>query len=658
MSALVPLFLDVTLSLSNLTFTKVRRYTLVDGLHQIPELTIEVLCDDPALDLAALIGETAVALLDEPHLPRFDGLVRAVEQTSADPTGVSCYVLTLAPALWLTNERSGHHIFRHRSVLEIASDVAARYDHRIAAPELRLSRGAQDWPKHDYRVQYGETDRDFLLRILSEEGLVSHWTPSSDDPEKLVWTLTDDTSLGSPAFEVPFRPPSGALAANGPHVQAVTTRARLTSSEARLRDYDHEHPAVRLEGRCWAGDGVGTEQPLVRYSHAVGDFRDEAGGLALAQMRLQAARARSRVYRWETSFSAPAGSIVRLHDHPREDANGDFLIVAMRTEVEPTRRTHVAELVPAASPWRSEPRPKPRIHGTQTAVVVGAPGQEIDVDDQGRVEVEFRWDTRDLHRTGASRRVRIAMPWMGTSRGFWTLPRVGDEVVIAYLDGDPDEPLVVGSVNNAAAPPAASLPASQTQSWWKSKTTPNGDGYNAILMEDLKANELLALYAERDSFWNTQRRAEIHVGEDQIVRVRGSQSVSVGGGPTAGAGSMAVTVQDNYVLNVGKGSIESTGDFGIHVSNGNLSLYASADRHDGVGGNYFLNAGSVWTTATSTLQYNAEHVHFFTPDFHVSCSGTILLSTGGSSIEIGPGGIKITSHADVAINGAFVKVNC
>lgn len=635
-SALVSLFLDVTLSLSNLSFAKVRRYTLVDGLHTIPELTIEVLCDDPALDLSAMVGERAVAFLDEPHFPRFDGIVRAVEQRSADPTGASCYVLTLAPSLWLTTERSGQHIFRDRTVLEIAADVAARYGHRVAPPELRLSRAAQDWPKYDYRVQYGETDRDFLFRILADDGLVSYWAPSAEDPQALVWTLTDDTSIGAPALDVPYRPPSNALTELGPHVRSVRTSARLASSAVNLRDHDYQNPALALECRSIAADVVGAEQPLVRYGYAVGEYRDDAGGLALAAIRLQAARARALVYRWETSFSVPAGTIVRLFDHPREDANGDFLVVSMRTEVEGTRRTHVAELVPAAFAWRPERLEKPRIHGTQTARVVGPAGKEIDVDEQGRIEVEFRWDTRDLHGPGASRRVRVAMPWMGAGRGFWTLPRVGDEVVIAYLDGDPDQPLVVGSVNNAVAPPAASLPASQTQSWWKSKSTPDGEGYNAIFMEDLKGSELLALYAERDFFSHTGRRSATFVGENAILNVAGSQSTAVGGGQSGTVGgdfNMSVTGA-YYLDNAGMVVVSSQAiDMSAAAT---FSISSGGERVDKAAIKHHIESPAIFL-------HGKDGVQVVTQKFHVHAGTEVVLQVGGSSLKMTADCIELSS---------------
>ena len=632
MSALVSLFLDVTVSVSQLSFSKVRRYVLADGLHTIPELTVEVLCDDPALDLASLIGETATASLDDPCFPRFDGIVRAVEQLSAEPTGVSCYSLTITPALWLTTERSGHHIFRHRTALEIVADVASRYGGRIPKPELRLSRAAADFPRYDYRVQYGETDRDFLFRILAEEGLVSCWLPAADDLQTLVWTVTDDTSIGKPALDLPFRQPSSALAATDPHVRAVTTKARLTSGEVKLRDYDPQHPQLPLEGRCFAGDAVPAEDPLVRYSYAVGDFRDEAAGLALARLRLEAARARSRVYRWETSFAVPAGTQLRLHDHPREDANGDFLVVSTWTEVDPKRRAHVAELVPAAAPWRPEVRPKPRIHGTQTAVVVGAPGREIDVDEHGRVEVQLRWDTRDLYRTGASRRVRVSMPWMGTDRGFWTVPRVGDEVVIAYLDGDPDEPLVVGSVNNAVAPPLQSLPALDHQSWWCSKSTPGGAGYNAVMMEDLAGEELLAFYAHRDSLWKTGRRSEIDVGENQLVHIQGSQSVRVGGGQSTGAGNVSVAASGDYRVQARTLGLHSTAD---------MSMQCDQSRSDQTAAFHTISAQTLSLAGQSAAVLGGGHVTILAAK--EGGGATITLQVGASSIEMTEDKITIRS---------------
>ncbi|MFO0592173.1 MAG: type VI secretion system tip protein TssI/VgrG [Polyangiaceae bacterium] len=610
MSGLVSPSLDVIVSVDDLSFTRVRRYALSDGLHTLPEITVELLCDDPCLDVATLIGQRTSVRLDEPHYPRFDGVLRAIEQLSVDPSGQATYAFTVAPPLWLTTERSDCFIFQGRTVPEIAADIAARYAGRIAPPELRLSRPASDFPRREYCVQYGETDHDFLFRILAEEGLVSRWAPSAAGPADLVWTLTDDTSMGRPAFEVPYRPPTGVLVPRTPHVRSARMTARLATGAAKLRDYDYAKPAFRLEGRATGPDDVPAEEPLVRYRYAVGAFRDDEGAAEAAVVQLQADRARHRVYEWEASFAAPAGTIVRLDDHPREDANGAFLIVRVRSEVDPFRRVHFLETVPAAAKWRPAKRPKPRIHGTQTAFVTGAPGKEIDVDKEGRILVRFHWDDRP---NGASRRVRVAMPWMGSDRGFWTVPRAGDEVVIAFLDGDPDQPLLVGSVNNGVAPPAAILPQYETQCWWKSRQMGGGDGYNAVMMEDRRDQEILGLHAHRDYI--------LEVGRDSTTNITGAANVTVQKGQTVNVGG---AVKTDVVGPCQLRAAELTA-----TTDGDINLNANGARNDSAESFHYTSGRFVYVVGRNEVEIIAQD--------------SIKLKVGSSSITLVDGKITLTS---------------
>lgn len=613
MSSPLPLFLPASVSLPAVSFLKIRRYAVSDALNTVPELTIEVFSEDASLDMAELLGQEATAQLDEPAVARFDGIVRRVEQRALNIAAVSVYALTIVPRLWLTTERSGHRIFQNRTALGIVADVLAPYGPRLERPDEVLFQRVP--PTYEYRVQCGETDHDFLFRILSEQGLVSCFF--LDPHGRRRWTVLDDTTAGGVDMEVPYRPASGALAETAPHVSVATLEARLCPAEVRLRDYDHHKPAFLLEQRCIEASGVQAEEPLARYSFAVGRFEDEAGGDRLCSMRLEEARSKSRTYRWEASFAMRPGMKIRLCDHPREDANGDFLVVSAWSEVDMDARKHVAEVVPASSPWRPAVRPKPRIQGTQTAFVAGTPGKEIDVDKEGRIAVRFHWDTR---KEGASRRVRVAMPWMGADRGFWTLPRVGDEVVIGYLDGDPDQPIVVGSVNNAVAPPLSSLPESQTQSWWCSKSTPGGNGYNAVVMEDLAGSELLGVYAQRDFFSRTGRRSETFVGENQILHVKGSQSAAVSGGHSAQVGGDSKTaVKGQYELTASNIQLTSTGD---------VNLAADGTRYDGSRCHMIIS---------KSVQVSGDEV------VNVSSNTVLKLEVGASSITLEPGKITIVS---------------
>lgn len=623
MSAPLSLFLPVTVEITSFSFAKVRRYTLADALHSIPELCVEVFCEDADIDMAELLGQRAVVHLDEPAVPRFDGVVRAVEQRALDVGGTSVYALTVVPWLWLTTKRAGHRIFQDRTAVGIVEELLRPYGAAMEKPESVILQ--QSLPVHEYRVQCGEQDHDFLFRILAEQGLVSSFLP--DAQGKRVWVVTDDTSIGSVDLAVPYRPASGALAATSPHVSAAWVNGRLCSSEVRLRDYDYRKPGVTLEARSLSGDSAGAEEPLTRYSFAVGRFDDEGRGARLSGVGLEQARSKSRTYRWEASFAMRPGMKIRLQDHPRDDANGDFLVVSAWSEVDLHGRSHRAEVVPATDPWRPEPQPKARIQGTQTAFVVGANGKEIDVDDEGRVAVRFHWDTRP---GGQSRRVRVAMPWAGPGRGFWTLPRVGDEVVIGYLDGDPDQPLVVGSVNNAAAPTALAMPEHQTRSAWVSQTSPGGDGYNFIQMEDAKGEELLAFRAQRNLHCQTVR--------DSTTTVGGNATLTVGGGAFSGGGNLSTRTSGDLEVASRNIAVHSTGE---------MSLQCDGSRKDITAGFHTVTADDLLLTGVTTATLNGGTARMLAigegGKVEIEAAASIELKVGSSSITMVDGKITLSS---------------
>lgn len=593
----------------------VSEYRFTDRLNGIPEVVAEVIALDDAPGAHALVGRTATIHLrtggpSEQEALRVRGVIRRVEHRPPPPSGLigekTSYQLTIVPALWLTRERSGHRIFEGRHALEIVSDVVDTYGGAVEAPAGAIVQIVL--PTYDYRVQCGETDHDFVFRILSEHGLVSFWLPDADGIPH--WVVTDDTTLGGVDLDVPYRPDADALNAQRPCVFSVGVALQVASSEARLRDYDPQKPGYLLEQRAFSAGASGAEGPLTRYSFAVGRFDDDAGGALLAQRRLEQQRSKTARYRWETSFPMRAGMKIRLHDHPHEDMNGVFLVVETRSEVSDKRAAHVAELVPASAPWRPEVLPKPRIQGTQTAFVVGGADKELDVDAEGRILVHFVWDTRPQ---GASRRVRVAMPWMGTSRGFWTLPRAGDEVVIGYLDGDPDQPLVLGSVNNAVAPPAGPLPQYQTQTWWKSKSTQGSDGFNAIVMEDERGSEFLALRAERDYYLDATRNTATKIGGSASLSVVNGHSVDVGG-------DFKATVKGNCEVHAGSVEVHTKGD---------INFNANGARNDSAETLFYVGAPIVYVVGRNEVQ--------------VSAGDKLTLSVGSASITLVDGKITLSA---------------
>lgn len=504
-------------------------------LSQLFECRLLLRSTDHAIDTESLLGEhVQLGLPEQPFLPVVHGIVRSVHQLSAEPTGVSRYELSIVPPLWLTTQRRDHRIFQHLTVPEIVASVMAGYGGILSSPVVRTGPRAA----REYTVQYGETDHDFVFRLLADDGITSFF----DHEVGGAFTLIDDTTRleASVSDAIPFAPQAHLLP-SGPFVSAVSIHTAATTGGVSLRAYDFRRPQLPHEASTTAGERrLANEHVLETYEFAVDERLSEQAGAARAVQRLEEARAGRRRITCTTSFALGAGARFSLFNHPRSDCDGSLFVVRATTTwdgrpAEPTA-THTLECMDADTPFRPARRDKPRVHGTQTAFVVGAAGQEIDVDPFGRVEVEFRWDRRDRHAGGICRRVRVSQGWAGAGFGMMLLPRVGEEVIVTYLDGDPDEPLIVGRVHNALAVTPLNLPAEKTQSVWRSRSSPGGQGFNEIRMEDAAGAEVLSTRAERDQREVVGHDRSVDVGNDDFTLVQNTHTVAVqhaDGGQTA-----------------------------------------------------------------------------------------------------------------------------
>ncbi|MEJ7734120.1 MAG: type VI secretion system tip protein TssI/VgrG [Polyangiaceae bacterium] len=624
--------------------TSVIRLELSDGISELFELTVRFRSENPAVPLDQVAGDTAEVLLDdEAFVRRIPGIVRQVRQLTAEPTGVSEYELVLVPELWLTTRRRDHRIFQDQTAVQIVESILGGYDGRIPAPRLRL---AEPHPAREYTVQYAETDFDFIARILADEGIC--WC--FDLAGNAGWTLVDNTTLLAP----PELPPVVTFAeaselapdrAAAPHVEALELRVRVETSAVALRSYNEENPGLELDARVDAAeaDQVTREARLEAYEYDGLSFRSATDGAALAARRLEEARAMQRTVVCRSSFLASAGTRLNLIGHPREDVDGVLLVQQARLVASSSEREsflrHELVCTRATVAHRPARLPKPRVAGTHVAFVVGAPGDEIDVDALGRIEVELRWDRRDLHAGGVSRRVRVSQAWAGSGFGFTLLPRVGDEVMIGYVDGDLDEPIVVGRVHNGRSPHPLALPRDKTQSVWRSRSTPGGEGFNHILMEDAAGRERLELHAHRDFRSDTGRSSDTSVGVNHTITVGGSSTTKVAGGQSTSAGSVSTSTGPYRV---------SARTVTINASE-TMGLVAGDVRRDS-STNHFIDTGGLWVKAKSIVQLIAGKIL-------AQGDSEVRLVSGGSSITLTPGGIQIKSGGEVVVNGSVIKLN-
>ncbi|MBI4953247.1 MAG: type VI secretion system tip protein VgrG [Myxococcales bacterium] len=529
---------------------EVKRFSVTERLSEPFEVVLSCTSPEESLDLDGIVGRGAGFVTRGPTTRVWTGICREVTQERAldAKTGLSSYELVVVPDFWLLRQRRGHRIYQHLSAVDIVEKVLKEWH---ITPEVRLERG--DFPKLEYRVQYGESDFDFVSRTLEEAG-ITYWFEDKASGETHVTVLV---LCDKPEQQKSLGPILYVDNPNDSPGQDYVTRLRwsngLRTGRTTLCDYDFRRPDFKLFGSGewekppedfyerygYVPGGSVVELDQVSDKKKVADDRSQArhDGDALkarAQRQLEAARRDKRVLELESSVLGLRPGVVFAVDHHAHDelASDKSLLVVESlfhgTAVDEWMVT--ADAVSAEQRYRPEVRtPKPRIDGPQSAMVVGPAGQQIHTDEYGRVRVRFHWDREGAFDDSATCWLRVSQAWAGTGFGVTFVPRVGHEVLVEFLDGDPDQPVVVGRLYNAVARPPYVLPKHKTRATWKTDSSPHADGaFNEIMFEDKAGGELLFVQAQKNLQKLVKRHETNRTGKDR-TQVVGETRVTVVG---------------------------------------------------------------------------------------------------------------------------------
>lgn len=597
-----------------------------EALDQPYFIQVQCVSEDPALDLEALLHQPAYLAFEEEG----EGVHGQVYAVGRDDPGrrLTRYHLTLAPRLANLAHRRDQRIFQQLSVPQIIAQVLER--HGILADAYGFELGPVVYPPRTFCVQYAESDLHFIQRLCEEEGIHYHFRHG---PEGHLLVFGDDQTV--------FRrlPAQRYCADGGPQVDArviqrFDVRLAARSQKTLRRDHDFEHPSLRLDSSA----GSTAPQALEDYRYPAG-FTGRMRGMRLARRGLE--RHQSDRFRALGKSDQPAlrsGHFLELRDHPDPACNDLWLITSVRHEgYQPQVLEEAGVDAPpfqgyrnrfTATPWSATYRPalehpKPAIHGSQTATVTGPAGEEVHCDEYGRVKVRFHWDRLDRHDDTSSCWVRVASGWAGDGFGAMMIPRVGMEVLVTFLEGDPDQPLINGCLPNAGQMPAYPLPEHKTRSVLRSHSTPGGAGANELHVEDRRGEELIYLHAQRD--------LEVQVGRDSRLEVAGARRETIRGLSEAYLESAEHRHVDGDRTVVLKASdhLEVQGDSRTHVGQ-TLVVEAGHQLHLKSGASLVIEAG-----AQLSLKAGGEH---------------LVIQAGGifSSRPITLGGAPSSSSASAA----------
>ena len=559
-------------------------------------ITVDTSCKIAEPDLHKHLGASVtVTLTQEEGEPRyFNGILARFAYTGFGG-GAFRYRLELRPWIWLLSQVQDCKIFQTQSAWDIILAVFKSAGFSDYADRRQNAAGSAVLT---YCVQYRETSLDFVTRLMEEYGI--YYFVTHRDGSHVINFADDPNSHVSVGDAIPYRASQNEWRQIDDHIWNWSGDARIRPGTYTLRDYNFTAPTADLTARSAlpGGHPHGTSE-IYDYP---GEYETVGDGQTLASVRMQERAAVRQTYGGTTnSRKVKTGSKFTLSEFSDEAANVEYLVVRTVCTVsiaESLSRTDgelidtflcAMEAIGGGTTFRlPKTTPLPMIRGPQTAVVVGASGDEITTDQYGRIKVQFPWDRHGNHDENSSCWIRVSQLWAGNAWGAMFIPRIGQEVVVEFLEGNPNRPIVTGRVYNAAQTVPYPLPGNATRSTIKSNSSKGGGGFNELRFEDKKGSEEVFFQAQKDYNAVVLNNETNTITQDTTTVVKqGKRSVTVSTGNdeltvssadhtiTVSAGSSTVSAGTSITLKVGQNSIKIDNS-GITIAGLQIKLTATA----------------------------------------------------------------------------------
>jgi type VI secretion system secreted protein VgrG len=655
-----------------------QRFRGEEGMSIPYHFTLELLSEDDKVDPAKLLRQpvTITVALTEGER-KIHGLVRRFTQTW-QRDDLTAYTAEVVPWLWFLTLSQDCKIFQNKSVLEIVQEVFDGLGY--SDYEIRCSRS---YVPREYCVQYRESHFNFVTRLLEEEGIFFFFEHSEG---KHLLVLGD---MNSTCPACPGQSTARMATDEGPWqdedvVTALTLESAVHLGKVTLRDYDFTRPSLNLE------TSVAGKEPEELYEYP-GRYVDLGEGERYAQLLLEEGECGGTMVRGGGVCRAfVSGHKFDLTEHYRSDANQPYLLVHASHVAEagdyrtwdtaPLQYQNEFVCIPTSVPYRPPRRArKPRIHGSQTAMVVGKSGEEIFTDEYGRIKVQFYWDRLGRKDQNSSCWVRVSYPWAGKGWGGIHIPRIGQEVIVEFLEGDPDRPIVSGRVYNAEQTVPYGLPANRTQSGVKSRSSlgGGGDNFNEIRMEDKKGSEQLYIHAEKDKQVVVENDRTESVGHDETISIGHDRKESVGNDETIDIGNNrtetvgndeTITIAGNRTESVSKSESVTITLTRTHTVGINDALSVGAAQEVSVGGLRALTVGlnqdtsigkneSVSVGSDQTVNVGKKRSVSVGDDDSLKVAKKLLIDAGDEiTIKTGKASIVMKKDGTITISGKDLTV--
>lgn len=603
-----------------------------EGVSRPFRFILKMLSENLSLDLKGLLSKPVVLTIKLPDETErhIHGNINRITQLEHGEDNLVAYEAEVVPWLWFLSLFSDCRIFQNKNAQQIIEQVFSDRGFSNYRFEVQAS-----LPVREYCVQYRETDLNFVSRLLEEEGIF-YFFEQTEANHTLVLADSKTSFAACPHQGTGrYAPISGAYQEDDT-VNTLLREQRVHTGIVSLNDYNFQQPNVGLLASS-SGDQNGE---IYDYP---GPHTTKDDGDRFARIRLEEQEVAFLTIRGESNCRGfEVGYKFTLAEHYRDDANQDYTLLSLHHEGRNASYRAGStggfdyknrfQAIPATVTYRP-PRTarKPVVDGSQTALVVGKSGEEIWVDNFGRVKVQFYWDRQGTKDENSSCWIRVAQTWAGKNWGAMQIPRIGQEVIVDFLEGDPDRPIITGRVYNAEQMPPYTLPDEQTKSTLKSMSSKGGGGFNEIRLEDKKGSEQVFVHGEKDMDIRVKSDRKEWIGNDRHLMVQRDKLEKIvrDSHSQVGRDELRKITRDHHLEIDGKEAIKITGSHSMSVQ-GDVIEQFQGNHSSQVTQNLYLKGMQVVIEAELGL----------------------TIKVGGNFVTIDPSGVAIMGTPMVQINSA------
>jgi type VI secretion system secreted protein VgrG len=628
-----------------------------EGMSRLFEFRLRLLSERDDVDPRRIIGKPAVLRIetwDARHMGgerHWNGIVSRFQRTgrtsSSDGHDLYSYECDIVPWFWFMTQHEDCRIFQNKTVREIVETIFEEFGYSDFRFEL-----TDDHPSLEYCTQYHETTFDFISRLIEREGISYYFRHNEDDAESRHILVFTDNNASNPSLQpdtIPFH--HEGHASDFDAIRTLSRDEQMRTRKVTIHGWNYTKKSVFSENTPTVLE-IGVDRDLERYRYP-GEIADTEIAKQWSKVAIESEEADHLRYRGNSQVRTLApGHVFTLEHHLFDEYNIKYMVIEvwhhgrnnLTNDGGPSDYGNEFTLAPQETVFRA-PLATPRglVRGPQTALVVGPAGEEIYTDAQGRIKVRFHWDRKvqgrqtNMPDDRATCWIRVAQMWAGNGYGTMFIPRIGNEVVVDFLEGDPDQPIVIGSVYNGLNKPPIELPSHATRSTIKTLSSKGGGGFNELRFEDKKGQEQIFMHAQKD--------LQLRTGNCRTEAVGVHSNLSIGKNHTEVIGeNRSATVAKNETVTIGQNRAFTVGINEVRTIGASMETTVGAMHVLTIGANYAVTVGANTMLSTGVgFHLNAGL------DIVLQAGKTISLKAGPSSIVLGPDGVSVT--------GPIVRIN-